>query len=317
MLRLFKLLPINLRLFDESYISLSSDEPDERGDTGLTEEDGAANSPQQEETGEDLQEGDNDTVPGAQEQEEAEILSLDLKQLTTPEARKQAFSTIKEKFKDEFSEDFQTAFNRRFKDHKQQEQKLADYEPLIDALMEYHNVKDIRDLQRIVEDEVISSLAEQEGFQDPEKYLDYRHTKREASKLKADKEAREAEEKSRRFVDDLISQGTELKKVAGYEDLDLAKELDNPEIVKRLNAGYTLRDALDTVHRDRIIQKQIEAAVKNQLTDIKAKGQKRIPENGYAQGTSGVVRVDVSKLSDKQIEQINERVARGEKITFG
>jgi hypothetical protein len=233
------------------------------------------------------------------------------------EKRSEVFKQFKEAFKDEYTNEFNSHFDRRFKGHKETEGKVAQYEPIIDSLMKYHNVKTLDELNKVIETDVLTDLAEQEGFPSVEKYKEYIDAKRKGELLETKTKEEQAQKDHQDRINTWVDEGMELKKT--YQDFDLSKEILNPDFAARLERGMSVTDAYTLTHLNDIVTNASKAAAQkaeeNTVTAIKSKSQ-RIPENGTKQ-TPGIVRkTDPSKLSDKDLAEIARRVSRGEKITF-
>jgi hypothetical protein len=233
------------------------------------------------------------------------------------EKRADYFKQFKEAFKDEYTSEFNSHFDRRFKAHKETEGKLQTYEPIIENLMKFHGVKDIAGLQKVIDEDVLTELAEQEGFSSVEKYKEFVDAKKKGELFEAKSKEDELEKANQDRIDKWVEEGNELKKT--YADFDLSKEILNPEFAERLQRGMSITDAYTLTHLNDIVTSAAKNAAKkaeeNTVTAIKNKGQ-RIPENG-TKPTPGIIRkTDPSKLTDKDLAEIAKRVARGEKITF-
>ena len=88
--------------------------------------------------------------------------------------------------------------------------------------------------------------------------------------------------------------------------------MQNPEFAKYVLAmGLSIEDAFYLVHKDEIIQEEIQAAL-NRL----AARRERISENGAGKNSPAVVKKNPKDMSDKEIDAIIERVRNGEKISF-
>lgn len=95
-------------------------------------------------------------------------------------------------------------------------------------------------------------------------------------------------------------------------DFDLEAEMQNPDFAKYVLAmGLSIEDAFYLVHRDEIIQEEIQTAL-NRL----AVRRDRISENGAGKNSPAVVKKNPKDMSDKEIDAIIERVRNGEKISF-
>lgn len=95
-------------------------------------------------------------------------------------------------------------------------------------------------------------------------------------------------------------------------DFNLEAEMQNPEFAKYiLTKGLSVEDAFYLIHKDEIIQEEIQTAL-NRL----AARRERIAENGAGKNSPAVVKKNPKDMSDKEIDAIIERVKNGEKISF-
>ena len=104
-----------------------------------------------------------------------------------------------------------------------------------------------------------------------------------------------------------------------YPGFNLQTELANPEFVQLLGSGVGVKAAYQAIHMDEIMSGTIaqtaKIAAKRQADAIKA-GQARPLENGAAGAAGMNAKIDVSKLTDKQIDELAKRAMRGETISF-
>lgn len=86
-----------------------------------------------------------------------------------------------------------------------------------------------------------------------------------------------------------------------------------------LRNGIDVKTAYEVVHKDEIIQGAmavIARNVKEKVTDnIRANG-RRATENGISSQAGIVFKTDVNSLTKADREEIDRRVARGERIKF-
>ena len=95
-------------------------------------------------------------------------------------------------------------------------------------------------------------------------------------------------------------------------DFDLKAEMENPEFKNYiLQNGLTIEDAYFLAHRDEIIEGAAKEALKR-MTER----QNRISENGAGKNSPAVVKKNPKEMSDKEIDDIIERVQNGERISF-
>ena len=104
-----------------------------------------------------------------------------------------------------------------------------------------------------------------------------------------------------------------------YPAFSLEEEIENDRFSTALQSGMSVRDAYQYAHFDEILSGVIQytaQGVKNSMQAARAVRSARPAENGTRSGAAAVVKSDVSKLSKADIEEINQRVLRGERIIF-
>ena len=104
-----------------------------------------------------------------------------------------------------------------------------------------------------------------------------------------------------------------------YQGFDLMQELQNPEFLSLLKAGTPVEHAYRVLHFDELMGSAVQAAAasteKKVADSVRAKGN-RPNENGTNSNSAFVTKTDPSKLTRADFEEIERRVARGERISF-
>lgn len=104
-----------------------------------------------------------------------------------------------------------------------------------------------------------------------------------------------------------------------YQNFDLVQELQNDEFVNLLKAGTPMEHAYKVLHFDELMGNAVQAAAasteKKVADNVRAKGS-RPSENGTSSNSAFVTKTDPSKLTRADFEEIERRVARGERISF-
>ena len=102
-----------------------------------------------------------------------------------------------------------------------------------------------------------------------------------------------------------------------YPGLDLEKELGNPQFFNALMNGASVEGAYWGLYHDQLIPQAMQYTAQETerklAAKIQAQGQ-RPTENGAGAGVT--MKSDVSKLSDKDMDDLIQRARRGEKICF-
>lgn len=102
-----------------------------------------------------------------------------------------------------------------------------------------------------------------------------------------------------------------------YPAFDLAREMRTPRFLRLIDAGLSVREAYETLHRDELLAIAVQSAAhaaRQNAARLAAQRRDRPEENGAA--VAVVTRRDPGAMSRAQREEISRRVLRGEKVTF-
>lgn len=106
---------------------------------------------------------------------------------------------------------------------------------------------------------------------------------------------------------------------AQYPDFNMAEVLANPEVEKMMRSGVSMTNAYRSAYFDHILKqqqaataRQVEQGVVNRMQQRNA----RPGENGTRPGGAVQTKIDVSRMSRKEMEEMEKRVMRGEVITL-
>ena len=102
-----------------------------------------------------------------------------------------------------------------------------------------------------------------------------------------------------------------------YPNFDLQKEMQNPRFLRLIDAGLSVQESYEALHRDELLQQAIAIAVEETRKAVYQKlaaRKSRVEENGASPAL--MTRKDPASMSRHQREQIAKRVMRGEKVTF-
>ena len=140
---------------------------------------------------------------------------------------------------------------------------------------------------------------------------------RENADLKRQMQERETQENANRLYAAWMQQADDMKGV--YPSFDLEAEMQNQRFIDLLRSNIDVRTAYEVLHKDEIIPAAMQFTaqkVEQQLTNkIIANGSRPV-ENGIKSQSAAQIKSDVSQLTKADREEINRRVARGEKIRF-
>lgn len=245
--------------------------------------------------------------------------------------KKEFLDLVNGKYKDVYTAETQRIINRRFGEEKAKDQKIADAQPIIDALMRHYGVADgdMAKLRAAFDgDEALGTvLYEQEAESmgmSVEQYRKYLQMQQENEQLKRQEEDRQRAQKADETYNDWIRQASELVGTADapgdYPDFDLRREVaENPRFIAMLRAGVPVRDAYEVSHLGDIQARNAAKAAaemeKRVMDNVRAKGM-RPNENGTNSQPGVIVKNDPSKFTKADRAEIARRVRRGELIVL-
>lgn len=241
--------------------------------------------------------------------------------MTSEEQRKADFEKlINGEYRDLYDSRVQGIVKSRIKETKGLQDQLNSYAPLMNLLASKYGV-DNADPQKIMQAvEADNSFFEDAAMKEGLSVEQYKHLKKmeaENRELKeAERQARNARQRDQVWAR-WNQEANEVKNF--YPGFNLQTELANPEFVQLLGSGVGVKAAYQAIHMDEIMSGTIaqtaKIAAKRQADAIKA-GQARPLENGAAGAAGMNAKIDVSKLTDKQIDELAKRAMRGETISF-
>ena len=239
----------------------------------------------------------------------------------TLEAKRRAFQDlVNGEYKDIYTEETQRIIDRRFRETRNLEQQVGQYQPVIDMLMQRYKIGDgdMGKLSQAIEnDDAYWSEAAEEAGMSVEQYKQFQRLQRENRELLRQQRQRQADESVQRQLRQWYGQAEEMRTL--YPSFDLGAEVKDPQFLSLLKSGVPVRHAYEVIHMDEIkeaaMRAQAKATEKQVVDGIRAKGA-RPQENGTAAQSAFTVKDDVSKLSKKDRAEIARRVARGESIEF-
>lgn len=229
---------------------------------------------------------------------------------------------IKGEFKDEYNQSVQKVINDRFKQTKEMEERLSSSQKVLDFVAQRYGLDktaDADDMLRALEedDSMFEERAMAKGMS-TEQYREFYRLEKQNEEFR-----RAAEETQRiRQADETyskwMSEADALKEI--YPDFSFDEEVENKDFLQLLQNGIDVRTAYEVAHHDEIMRGAMQMAsakTAERVTDgIRAKGL-RPAENGTNTSSKPVEqKIDISKLTAKDIDELSKRAARGEKITF-
>lgn len=240
----------------------------------------------------------------------------------TPEERQAEFDAYIEQNKDlydsKFTKEFDSKFNRRFREHKQLEANFNKADEVMSILAQRYGVTNIDEIRNAVEndDRLLEAQADEEGLTvDQMREIQSLRARADAEKRRADMFARQ--QNADYQYQQWVLEAEPLKDI--YPDFDINAECENPNFMRLLKSGVPVQHAYEVVHINEIKQNNAVNVAKQTskatADNIRARGNR--PKENAGSATPGVVyKSDVSKLTPKDRAEIAKRVARGETISF-
>jgi hypothetical protein len=253
-----------------------------------------------------------ESAPAAEVQQTTEVQ-------TNPEAEFEKL--IKGQYKAQYDARMQDTIQKRLKSNKETVDKYNALQPVLETLAKKHGVdaSDIEALQKAIEadDYYFEEEALEKGIT-VQQLKQIRSMERENADLKRQMQEQQTRDNAEKLYAGWVNQAEEAKKV--YPSFDLRAEMNNPKFVDLLRSNIDVRTAYEVLHKDEIIPAAMQFTAKTVESKIAKKiaaNGARPAENGMSSGSAALVKSDVSKLNNKDIDEIMRRVARGERVTFG
>ena len=241
---------------------------------------------------------------------------------TTTEDRNAKFEAlIKGEYKDLYDQRMQETVQKRLKSTKDTVDKYNALTPTLEILAKKYGVEatDIEALNKAIEDD--DSYFEEEALEKGvtvEHLKEIRKMEKENAELKRQMAEHDRKENANKLYATWIEQAEKTKEV--YPSFDLEAELQNTKFIDLVRNNVDVRTAYEVIHRDDIIAgamhftaKKVEQNITNKII---ANGARAV-ENGNSSQGAAVVKSDVSTLTKADRAEVNRRVMRGEKISFG
>ena len=228
---------------------------------------------------------------------------------------------IKGEYKDLYDARMQDTVQKRLKSTKETVEKYEALTPTLEALAKKYGVdaNDIKALNKAIEED--DSYYEQEALEKGitvEQLKEYRKIEKENAELKKQMEEQNRKDNAKKIYSQWMEQAEQTKSV--YPSFDFRAEMQNEEFQKLLRSNIDVRTAYEVIHKDEIIAGAMQFTAKKveqNLTNKIIAGGARVSENGNSSQGASVTKRDVSSLTKADFAEIERRVARGERISFG
>ena len=229
---------------------------------------------------------------------------------------------IKGEYKDLYDERMQDTIKNRLKGQKEIVDKYNALSPMFETLSKKYGVdaSDPEAIMKAIEED--DSYYEEEALEkgiSVEHLKEIRKMERENAELKKLRDEQNAKEAAEKRVAEWMEESKQVKAI--YPQFDLKSEMQNSKFVDLLRVpGVDVRTAYELTHKDEIIAGAMQftaKTVEKKIADKIAANGARPTENGLNAQSASQTKSDVSQLSKADILDIQRRIARGEKISFG
>jgi len=237
-----------------------------------------------------------------------------------PKARALAYKEFtRGEYKDLYDADVQRIVQQRLRGAKGAEESLGKIQGALDLLKRTYGTDDLEKLNQAITDD--SRYYEDEAMKRGMDVETYKALKQKDQLIEQYRQQQEAEAERQRQSQQVWrwrQEEAQLKQT--FPDFDLEAEMDasNGELFQMLNRGVSLEHAYLALHMDDIVGNTVQAAMmrgqQKTLEAVRANGL-RPAENGAGDARAGKADIDLSKLTAKQMRDIEKRLMHGETIT--
>lgn len=289
---------------------------------------GGEKLPQPPAGGSPLKEGASGSESDTAEAEKHQEPAKEPKAEKTPEERRRAFGEmVQGEYSDVFQEMMQRAIDKATENIRQNPQVAR----LTQALANAYGV-DTDDMDGLIEavengrvkdEKYYEDLAQQRGVsvktaRELDKMeSDLKRSNTRNAQLQAMQQEATRQQRVSQIQAQWEAQAAQLK--TQYPDFELQEVLANEQVADLMRRGVSLPDAYRAAYFDHIMQQATAQTAQKVEQGVAARIQQRAGrpgENGTRPGGAVTTHVDVASMSRRQLEDLERRARRGEKITL-
>lgn len=289
---------------------------------------GGEKLPQPPAGGSPLKEGASGSESDPAEAEKHQEPAKEPKAEKTPEERRRAFGEmVQGEYNDVFQEMMQRAIDKATENIRQNPQVAR----LTQALANAYGV-DTDDMDGLIEavengrvkdEKYYEDLAQQRGVsvktaRELDKMeSDLKRSNTRNAQLQAMQQEATRQQRVSQIQAQWEAQAAQLK--TQYPDFELQEVLANEQVADLMRRGVSLPDAYRAAYFDHIMQQATAQTAQKVEQGVAARIQQRAGrpgENGTRPGGAVTTHVDVASMSRRQLEDLERRARRGEKITL-
>lgn len=289
---------------------------------------GGEKLPQPPAGGSSIKEGASGSESDPAEAEKHQEPAKEPKAEKTPEERRRAFGEmVQGEYSDVFQEMMQRAIDKATENIRQNPQVAR----LTQALANAYGV-DTEDMDGLIEavengrvkdEKYYEDLAQQRGVsvktaRELDKMeSDLKRSNTRNAQLQAMQQEAARQQRVSQIQAQWEAQAAQLK--TQYPDFELQEVLANEQVADLMRRGVSLPDAYRAAYFDHIMQQATAQTAQKVEQGVAARIQQRASrpgENGTRPGGAVTTHVDVASMSRRQLEDLERRARRGEKITL-
>lgn len=236
-----------------------------------------------------------------------------------PKAEESFEDLIKGKYKADFDKRMQAAIKKRVGDTKAMEAENAKMREALSIAQQRYGTKD-GDWDALTnalleDDKYLEQEAYEKGI-DKDTLRTMKRMEHENEQLKRNQAELERQARQEQAYQKLLQEQAEVTQI--YPNFNLDVEVLNPQFESLVRNGIDLKTAYEVVHHNEILPQAMKFAADKTKSDISRAIQSgsRPAELSAGQIDSPAGKVEVSKLSREQRDEINRRVMSGERIVL-
>lgn len=236
------------------------------------------------------------------------------------EAEESFDNLIKGKYKADFDKRMQAAIKKRVGDTKALEAENAKMREALAIAQQRYGTKDgdwdALTNALIEDDQYLEKEAYEKGI-DKDTLRTMKRMEHENAMLKQNQMELERQARQEAAYQKLLQEGAEVSQI--YPGFNIDVEVQNPQFEQLVRNGVDLKTAYEVVHHNEILPQAMAYAANKAKSDVSKAiqaGAARPSELAAGSVDSPAGKVDVSKLSREQRDEINRRVLSGERIVL-
>lgn len=242
-------------------------------------------------------------------------------ELTPEQLEAEYEEAIKGKYKAIHQKKMSKAVSSRVNELKPAAEKYGRSQSVLQKIAQRYGIENAEDFDAIenaLDDDDPNLEAEAlEKDMPVEQLKQMKKVEREYKQLKAQEEQRKRDEAINRQIEAWNKEAKQVMEI--YPDFDLGAESQSKDFNQLLASGIPMQKAYEVIHFQELMEGGMRKAQKEaekKVANAVATNSKRVAENGL-NSTSAVVHTDVSRMTREEVEAINARVLKGERVVLG